>query len=244
MRPSPIGACRSRCSPRPYSESLACIRPIRPVSPSVRSSSKSAATPSAVSSPYPAANRWQVSRQSPTASSAKRPSSSAASAAVEATAPRVPAISSTRTRVRFDASVTASIDATARRRARWVSPPPPLPACTTSASAPRASQAPIEAIARARDFPRNTGSAEAMFTRYGACAIRGPSPLAAQASRNAATCSSVCLGGAHARGLERKTCAQSAPRRRHSRTTPGGGFRSTAHVRPEPHSRKSWIVSP
>ena len=234
MCPSPIGACRSRRSPA-RELGVVGVHEADPLGePVVRELVEERGDP--FGGVQPVAGREQVTGVEAEADGGRPP------APEQGSRPRPPW---TRRRPACRPSAPRAPGCARRRRGQRIgrrdrsahgprsgSPPPPAPACTTSASAPRR----VAGLDRGDRERRGTsrgrpGFGEAMFTRYGACAISGPSPLAAHASRNASARSSVDRGGAQARGFETKTCAQSAPRRRHSRTTPRPGFRSAAHVR-------------
>jgi hypothetical protein len=103
-------------------------------------------------------------RSSPTASRSARASSN-----VDATAPAVPAMSSTISRVSPTSSSAERSSPAARSRASAGSPGPPEPACTTNPAAPAISHAATERATSSSDFAWNSGFGEAMFTRYGAC---------------------------------------------------------------------------
>ena len=117
------------------------------------------------------------------------------------------------------------------------------PRVATSRSTPRRSQARAVRRARVGALCEEAAVREAMFSTYGAWAASGPSPLVVQVSepRGGLVGERRWSPGA---GIRDEDLGAAGATSAALLDDAGGGFRPTAHVCAEPHSRKSWIVSP
>ena len=106
-----------------------------------------------------------MSRHTCSPSRSAASSNRAASAIVDATAPDVPAMSSTRIRTSSAWSDAMRSVVAARSIAASGSVGPPAPACSTMRSTPSASHARTVEPASARDLATNSLFGDAMFTR-------------------------------------------------------------------------------